>query len=258
MFILRIFKHIKLLSILTLTTAVLASGCNKLVEIDRPKNTISTERTFENDANANGALAGMYTWMMDAEGDVPSFSNGGLTVYAGMLTDELENLEVTTNPEDYEFNSNNIKPANSIVLTVLWNKAYKVIYSANAILEGVASSTSIYFTDTARKQLAAEAKLARAFSHFYLVNLFGDVPMMLTTDITKTATLERTPVATVYLQIEQDLKDAYRDLRDDYSVSGNEKVRPNNGQQQLCLPVCILSAEMGRGRSTGQSRNRKW
>lgn len=208
-------------------TILLITGCNKMLEIDRPRNTISTETTFESDGNANAALAGMYTWMMDGESGSACLSNGGLSVYAALLADEVENRLGNLNPADEEINQNKMASDNGIIFEVLWRRPYKVIYSANAILEGVASSTSPRFTDTTRKQLAAEAKLSRAFMHFYLVNLFGAVPMMTSTDITKTANMQRTPVAEVYKLIEQDLKDAFADLRDNYSVSAGEKVRPN-------------------------------
>jgi len=222
-----IIQNGSLFKSLMAATLLMATGCNKILEIDRPRNTISTETTFDSDGNANAALAGMYTWMMDGENGSPTVSNGGLSVYAALLSDEVENRIGNLNPIDEELNVNKIAANNEGVFDVLWRRPYKAIYSANAILEGVASSTSPRFTDTTRKQLAAEAKLARGFLHFYLVNLFGDVPLMTSTDVTKTANLQRTPVAEVYKQIEQDLKDAFLDLRDNYSVSGGEKVRPN-------------------------------
>lgn len=214
-------------TIIAVVFAVTITSCNKLLEIDRPRNTISTEKAFNSDASANAALAGMYTLLMDGSGDAASFSNGGLSAYTAMLADEVDQRLGSLDALDYEFSINKLISDNGIVSEAFWGRAYKVIYQANSIIEGVNASTSTILTDSARKQLIAEAKFGRAFSHFYLVNLFGDIPVMTTTDITVTANYIRNPVSEVYKQIEQDLKDAFTDLKDDYRVSANEKVRPN-------------------------------
>ncbi|MBO9634241.1 MAG: RagB/SusD family nutrient uptake outer membrane protein [Chitinophagaceae bacterium] len=205
---------------------MLATSCEKMLDIERPRDSVSDETAFSNNANANSALAGMYGWMMDADGAL-SFSNGGLSVYAALLADEGYSSLGAEGVEELQFYQNKLYTDNSQVLTMLWDRPYKVIYVANGILEGVAASTSVLLTDSARRQLNGEAKLARAFSYFYLVNLFGDVPLLIKTDITETSTMGRTPVIEVYKQIEQDLKDAYALLPDHYLVSGGTKKRPN-------------------------------
>lgn len=222
-----ILKRSRFIPVWMLFITLLTSSCEKLLEIDRPRDSLSTETTFINNDNANSALAGMYGWLMDAEGSTISFSNGGLSVFASLLSDEAYSTASNTNSEYQQFYENKLFTDNGLVLTMYWDKPYKVIYCANAILEGVAASTSVYLTDSARKQLNGEAKFVRAFAHFYLVNLFGDVPLMTKTDVTETSLYGRTPVATVYKQIEQDLKDAYLLLPDDFRVTRGSKTRPN-------------------------------
>jgi hypothetical protein len=73
-------------------------------------------------------------------------------------------------------------------------------------------------------------KFMRAFFYFYLVNLFGDVPLATTTDYRVNRVLPRTPETQVYALILQDLKDAQADLSPDF-VDGflkkvPERVRP--------------------------------
>lgn len=65
----------------------------------------------------------------------------------------------------------------------------------------------------------------RALVHFYLVNLYGDVPYITTTDYEVNRTVSRMPVATVYNLIKADLATAVDLLPQDY-VSSN-RVRPN-------------------------------
>lgn len=65
----------------------------------------------------------------------------------------------------------------------------------------------------------------RALNFFYLVNLFGDVPMPLQTDYRVTALLPRTPVQDVYNQIVQDLTEAQTLLKPAYPSASRS--RPN-------------------------------
>ncbi|HOK98031.1 MAG: RagB/SusD family nutrient uptake outer membrane protein [Bacteroidales bacterium] len=56
----------------------------------------------------------------------------------------------------------------------------------------------------------AEAKFLRAFYYFYLVNLYGDIPLPLSS--TAPGDLPQVPRDTVYAQIEKDLLEAINDL----------------------------------------------
>ena len=71
----------------------------------------------------------------------------------------------------------------------------------------------------------------RAFFYFYLVNLYGDVPLALTIDAEANALLARASKANVYQQIITDLQDAAGKLRNNFpnnTLSGTttERVRP--------------------------------
>ncbi|WP_164735531.1 RagB/SusD family nutrient uptake outer membrane protein [Pseudoflavitalea rhizosphaerae] len=210
-----------------LLTALAFTGCKKLVEIDPPRETIATEKVFNTNQNAYSALAGMYSMMMTGTDGSPNFSNGGLSIYAGMMADELEALAGLNNPDDFQFYSNQLRNDNALAQPLFWDVPYRVIYSANSIIEGVAASTSPLLSDTTRTQLAAESKFVRAYCHFMLLNLHGDVPLMTTTDIRKTALIPRTPVAELYKQIEADLRDAIANLPGDYDFSAQQRSRPN-------------------------------
>ncbi len=61
------------------------------------------------------------------------------------------------------------------------------------------------------------------FSYFYLVNLYGKVPVVLTTNYEINARASRDPVDTVYRQIEKDLLSATELLQDN---PGGKRTRP--------------------------------
>ncbi len=113
-----------------------------------------------------------------------------------------------------QFSTNKILNQNA-VSPKIWSSAYTGIYNANGVIEGIAASTSSSLTAGVRKKYTAEAKFIRAFCYFYLVNFFGDLPLVLTVDFNETRYYSRTPVAEVYKQIIKDLKEAQADLPPD-------------------------------------------
>ena len=201
-------------------------SCKKLIEINPPTKTISTDKVFESPEMVDAALAGIYSQLITGIGSM-TFSNGGFTIYTGLSSDELVNANSTIDVEGYQFQSNKININNGVPGNSIWIPAYQVIYKANAIIEGINNARSPNLTDSLRAQAVGEAKFARAFCYFYLVNSFGDVPLVLTTDYTKTVLLERTPVAGVYSQMISDLEDAQAKLGSDYAITGGERIRPN-------------------------------
>ena len=212
--------------VLLFCSALGLGGCKKLIGIDAPPNTITTSNVFATDAQANSALAGIYSEMINNTG-TQVFSNGGATVYGGLSADELVNHAGTTNTTDYEFYTNTLLSSNTNVNGEFWEPAYKNIYSANAAITGMSASTSALLDDSTKNELTGEAKFIRAFNYFYLTNFFGDVPLVLSTDFNQTALMARTPQAQVYQQIVQDLKDAQNLLATDYSAGQGERIRPN-------------------------------
>ena len=195
-------------------------SCKKMVSVPLPINSITSEEMFKTDAQATTAMAGVYAQMVN--GPI-SFSNGYVTILAGMSADELfyygaGDASITS------FAPNQLLQTNSYTST-LWTSGYKVIYNVNSVIEGIAASESSSLTDSTRNQLTGEAKFVRAFCYFYLTNLFGDVPLVKTVDFNKTRYMTRTPVSEVYDQIVADLKEAQELLSADYSISGTAKER---------------------------------
>jgi hypothetical protein len=104
-----------------------------------------------------------------------------------------------------------------------------------------------------RAQLSGEAKFARALIYFYLVNLYGAVPLVLSTDYTETAVAPRSPVVAVYAQAEADLLDAQALLSVDYPSAGGVqglRTRPNRAAATALLArVCLYTGNWVRADS---------
>ena len=92
-----------------------------------------------------------------------------------------------------------------------WKWLYRTIFTANQILENVEGMEDL--DASVKKIVLAEAKFARAHSHFLLLKNFGNI--IIVTEMAKTPDdfyKAQSPASDVWAQIEQDLKDAKADL----------------------------------------------
>lgn len=199
---------------------VVTVSCNKFVSTEVPRNQVAAATVFSDDVSANSAVAGLYSYMYQLNNASSTFGGLHMTIYTGLSADELNRPNLPTDP----FLINSI-PSTESAIASMWQSCYTAIYNANAILEGLDASGSI--TLPMKKQLRGEALFIRAFVHFYLVNLFGNVPLILTTDVRQTAVIGRTPVDSVYKRIVMDLLESKSLLSDSYIYSNNERVRVN-------------------------------
>ncbi len=211
-----------ILIIFTFLLITIGSGCKKFVDINPPSNKLLTSDIFSNNQTATGAVLGIYTRMSSSNG----FASGGpfsVAQLAGLSADEF--LNFSYNPDNVGFLNNSISTTNFTLENFLWDEPYQYIYSANSILEGLQGTTGV--SDSVKTELAGETKFVRAFCYFYLTNLFGDVPMYLTSDYQVNAVAPRTSSVSVYRQIIADLLDAQTVLGSDYSLANNQRIRPN-------------------------------
>jgi hypothetical protein len=235
------------LSILILYISLSLSGCAKFLDIAPPITTLTTPEVFSNNQQAVWALSGVYSKMINGFAADPAkniaetnFAAGLSTIMGGFSSDELYSPAVSGDHIFRAIFENKLTLNVSGFSGEYWQSAYKAIYDANAVIEGVAASTSADLVDSVRKQVTGEALAIRAFSYFCLVNFFGDLPLALTTDFNQTATLARSPVARIYEQIITDLTQARSLLVDNYSIAGNERIRINKWFAEALLARVYL------------------
>lgn len=200
-----------------ITLLLLLSSCKKMVEIDPPVGEVITATVFSNDQTATASVLGLYSQAMATNN---SFANGAITVYTGLSSDELYNT--STDASTLQFTQNELA-ANNTTIRSLWQRAYGFIYQANAVIKGLESSVGL--TDSVKTQLLGEAYLFRAFCHFYLANLFGDIPLLVSPDFKANAVMPRSSVIEVFMQVKNDLLHAHDLLSVAYATAG--RVRPN-------------------------------
>jgi len=199
--------------------ALLLTSCEKFVAIDPPPTQVVSSKVFENEGTATRAIVGIYTEMI---GSSNLFSSAQTTFYPGLSADELY-YYIPDLKQEFQKNEISSQVNHGILTISFWIPAYKYIYAANACIEGLNNSKTLL--PEVKLKLAGEAKFIRAYCYFYLVNLFGDVPLITTTNYEVNARMPRTPKVTIYEQIINDLTDAQSSLPASYISI--ERTRPN-------------------------------
>jgi len=195
---------------------LLLGSCKKLIDVGPSKTELLTTTVFKDSATVQSTLAGLYESFAPQTG---AYRNSISTLLA-LSADELQ-----YNGNNFDAFTNNAILSTDGNAAGIWEDSYKTIYVANAILEGVSSADGISLRF--KHQASAEARFIRAFCYFYLVNVYGDVPLVLSTDVSKNANMARTAAAEVYSQIIEDLKFAQANLPSDYSISDGSRTRAN-------------------------------
>jgi hypothetical protein len=196
-------------------------SCRKLIDVGQPSDKIVAEEVYGSDSRAAAVMAGIYSYINKSG---LSAGGTGISVFCGLYCDELDLLEGN---QDFQRCYETTLTADD---SPFWAPLYHCVQHCNLVLEGLLASKAI--TPAVKTQLTGEAKFIRAFSYFYLVNFFGDVPLLTTTDLNTNTTAERSSRDAVYDQIVSDLLDAKSLLKEDYLAGDahtvtRERLRPN-------------------------------
>lgn len=188
-------------------------SCSKLLEVDTPKNQLTSDKVFADSVAAVSALSNTYFLLAN---QVNNNLNKNINIYAD------EYVFTLTIAGQLEFNQSVLSVTNANSMQI-WNNLYLIIYSCNDLLEQAIESTTL--SENNKAVLVNEAKFLRAYAYFYLQNLYGRIPLLLQTDVNINRLAGQTDAAAVYAQIVQDLTEAKVGLAENYPSDG--KVRAN-------------------------------
>jgi hypothetical protein len=204
-----------ILTILGFLSLVSVTSCDKLVDTGSPERTLDPKAVYADSVGVEAALSALYSQMYNAT-NVGAPYGGGIGYLPALYTDEL--VSSGTNA----FDGSSLLTTDATVLT-LWSVSYAAIFRTNTVIEGLTESTGL---STAVKMRAlGEARFLRAFSHFHLLNMFGHIPIIDTSDPTISAVKKQSPPDEVYQFILKDLKDAVANLS--FVYPGGERIRVN-------------------------------
>jgi len=221
-------------SLLIWIASFLILGCDNFVDVDLPASQLTGNKVFEDAATADAAMTDIYSKIRDA--GILTGLFGGVSVNFGMYADELVYYGTDLQPGlPY---SNNLEATSGITASY-WNDSYHQIYCCNAVIEGTESSITL--SHDKKNSLIGEALFTRALLHFYLVNIYGDIPYVASTNYDKNRKVERTKVSLVYDAIVADLNKAVHLLTEKYISA--ERLRPNKAAAWALLARTYLYQE---------------
>jgi starch-binding outer membrane protein, SusD/RagB family len=191
------------LAVALLLVALPFSACSDVLT-EEPRDRISTEAFFKTPADAKAAIAATYRPLSTG-----SLWGTNLQWALNAATDESRVGPEEENPNivaltQLAWTTTNPYIAGSTASGGAWGGLYQMITRANLVLARV---PAIEMDETQKNQILAEAKFLRALGYFYLVRLYGDVPLVLTPE-EQEALGGRTPQADVFAQIVKDATEA--------------------------------------------------
>lgn len=194
-------NRIKYISTALLTLVILlGGGCKKFLDEQDPSN-LSPDTYYTIPEHAEAAVAAAYaqTRFIGAGAGIFVINYSMLEVVTGTARTETGQNSDLNNVAGLSYNGDNLMVRN------WWNGLYSVIAQTNLVLDNVPRISPM--DETRKQQILGEARFLRAWAYFYLVRLYGDVPL-----IKNAQTIEspdffppRTPAEEVYNFIVEDL-----------------------------------------------------
>jgi hypothetical protein len=198
-------SNLKIFNIVLLIAISIAAGCTKwMVEVDKDPTNLSPDSYYTLPGHADAAIASAYAQTRFIGGGAGIFATNFsmLELVTGTARTETGQNTDLNNLLGLSYNGENVFVSN------WWNGPFSVIAQANLVLDKV---PGIQMDEAVKKKILGEATFLRAWAYFYLVRLYGDVPLLTTPIYSATdekVYASRTSKDSVYAQIVDDLKAA--------------------------------------------------
>lgn len=194
-------------------TSLLIASCSDFLD-ENPKSMRTMADFYKTETQARATVNTLYrSGAITGTSSAGSAYIGPVATLPGMLTGYFSNsYEGQEKVCAYARTLKRQEETNNVSNTMdgIWDDCYSTINIANGAIKYI---PSIPMSENTKDVLIAESKFFRAFNYFTLVKWFGDVPLLTEpSESLNGLELPRTPVATVYKLIEQDLIDAVNKL----------------------------------------------
>ena len=208
-------------------------SCKDYLELPKPSNSIGAQAAYESDPTV-GAL------INSAFANISQSLTGpaGSAICLGLYTDEMGPLDdiigVGSLPTTTDIFSWKITPDN-ISSKYWWPQLYNIIYISNGILENLPKTNKLLY----KNQWLGEAYFMRALAYYYLVNIYGNVAVVTSTDYQESAKVPRTSFEQAYSLMQTDLKEAISLLNTDYKNANGKSTTDRSRPNQLAAKALL-------------------
>ncbi|TCS84282.1 putative outer membrane starch-binding protein [Anseongella ginsenosidimutans] len=200
--------------------ALCTAGCEKVLDIDSTR-TVGEKNMWNSLEDTRGALMGTYGLVRAAMAD-----NNAHWLYGDVRAGEFK----SPIRQDLKAIIANDLNASYESLEALsnWRRWFAAINSANLFLErvGEVKAADPRYTDNNMKVDIAQIRFLRAFSYFYMVRIWGDVPLITSSHDGNFENKSRENYQKVLAWAENEMKEAALDLP--YRYSAGDEQQPGN------------------------------
>lgn len=154
----------RLLALLVLTATL--SSCQDFLNL-KPAYQISEQSFYQNQNDFETALIGVYSTTRSL------YSSSAIQYIGELSTDNAEIQWSSPSADEMQMDQNGVTATNTFVRSA-WNTCLYTVSQSSNILNRI---DGVNFDQTAKNKIKGEALFLRAFSNFYLVRLFGNVPI---------------------------------------------------------------------------------
>ena len=201
-------------SFLFVLTFFLFTECQEESLDSSDPNRLLSETFYKTANDATSALNAVYGSLQ-----TPRLYSWRYYFVTDLISDEATNGN-SCGPECTQ-NENFTTNAGNRNVSDVWGGFYAVIFRANLVLDNVRDN---FGDQDAYRNAIAQAKFLRAFAYFNLVTLWGDVPLITTSDVGQNLTSARAPAVSVYAQIIKDYREAIADLPATYPADQRGRI----------------------------------
>lgn len=198
-------------------------------KLDETLRDTPTMGNLQTEADVTAVIRGLYAQLNDS----------GAFKFLGhiMLTVMADDIYSTAGSEYGPYQDRSLTSTNT---APFWNRLYSTIGNANSLIATVDKLT--FLSADAKKRAKGEAYFIRAFSYYYLVRLYGGVPLNIEESTASTNFYKpRNTVDEVYAQIFKDLKTASGSLPMQGQIVAGELGRASKGAAQALLAQAYLT-----------------
>jgi hypothetical protein len=189
-------------SLLVLSYCVFFQSCQSLDE--NPAGILVSESFFSTAEDLDAAVTGTYAELTSNRWGGFGHTNIWTPLFgADDLTSQVGK------PDYVQFDCFAATSMNSSLKACAWTSSYRVIYAANNVLKNI---DKVNAKESVKIQAMSEVRFLRAWAYFWLVRVFGEVPIQLDNEMNYS--LPKSPIKDVYNQIISDLQYAEGNLPD--------------------------------------------
>ena len=211
---------------------VAMASCSDFLNL-QPEYLVNDKSFYKSPKDFETALVGNYAGLQ-------GLHNTSLINLGDLTTDNTDIR--STSPTTSEAECDEMNPtASNDFLNTIWSTCFATIARSNNILSRLDAVT---MTDAQKNQYKGESLFLRAYSYFYLVRLFGNVPMVdvafRSPDEIMKFDMIRKPVSEIYSLIIKDLTEAATLLN---GVTGLSKSQASVGASKTLLGKVYLTTK---------------